>query len=189
MDKNLNEFIERLEHVSPDQTSVLFKNHKLNKYFLLMSIKGSHDKLMIFDPEDDMFNIATLLYTARGNKAYISSFEVHEEYQQNGFGRLMFEIALTHADILGITHVYGDVDPINNIKGVSGIEGVTFQDEQNALIKIYQKLGCSFDQNTERFYQKWKSGEKIKQANPLVLEVANIIAEKDGFSKDQNQPQ
>lgn len=189
MDKNLNEFIERLESVSPDQTSVLFKNHKLNQHFLIMSIKGSHNKIMILNPEDDFCDIATLLYTARGNKAYVSSIEVNEDYQQNGFGRLLFEIALTHADILGITLVYGDVDPINNIKGVSNIEGKTFEDEQNALIKIYQKLGCTYNETTNRFHQKWKSGEKIKQANPLVLKIANILAEKDGFSPVQNQPQ
>ncbi len=189
MDKNLNEFIERIDHVSPDQTSVIFKNHKLNQHFVLMSIKGSHNKIMILNPEDDFCDIATILYTARGNKTFISSFEVNEDYQQNGLGRLLFDIALTHADILGITNVYGDADPINNIKGVSNQEGITFEDEQQAIIKIYQKLGCTFEPESHRFYQEWKSGEKIKQANPLVLTVSNILAEKDGFAPGQNQPE
>ena len=190
MDKNLNEFIEHIESVSPDQTSVLFKNHKLNQCFLIMSIKGSHNKIMILNPEDDFCDIATILYAIRGNKTYIASIEVNEDYQQNGFGRLLFEIALAHTDLCGLTLAYGDVDPINSIKGVSNVEGTTYEDEKTALIAIYQKLGCTYNETTNRFHQKWKSGEKIKHANPLVLKIANILAEKDGFSlTDQNQPQ
>lgn len=190
MEKSVNEFIEVLTTVSPDQTSVIFKNHKLNQHFLIMSIKGSQNKITILDPENDFCDIATILYTACGNKAYISSFEVNENYQQNGFGKLLFEIALTHADILGIKLAYGDVDPINTIKGISNVEGYTFEDEYNALITIYQKLNCKYDQNTNRFYQKWNTGEKIKQASPLVLNIATLLAEKNGFGlTEQNQPQ
>ncbi len=188
MNTNLNEFFEHLESVLPDQTTIVFKNHKLNQTFVLMAIKGSHNKIMILDPSDDMSDIATLLYTARGHKTFISSFEVNENYQQCGLGRLLFEIALTHSDILGITTVYGDADPINNIKGVSGEPGISFEDERTAIKTIYQKLGCKI-KNDDRFYQDWKKGEKIKQACPLVLKTAYLLAEKDGFIKDQNQPQ
>lgn len=188
MKKNFNEFIERLDHISNDQTAILFKNSKLNQNFIIMSVKGSHNKIMILNPIDNMNDIATILYTARGHKTFISSFEVNENYQQCGLGRLLFDIALTHSDILGITTVYGDADPINNIKGVSRKPGVSFDDERTAIKNIYQKLGCRIE-NDDRFYQDWKEGEKIKQASPLVLETAYLIAEKDGFIKDQNQPQ
>ena len=58
------------------------------------------------------------------------------------------------------------------------------------MFKIYQKLGCTVNPETHGFYQVWKYGEKTKQASPLVLEIANILAEKDGFSlTNQNQPQ
>ena len=189
MKENMNEFIEEIECVSPDQTAILFKNQKLDKQLVLIAVNGIHQRIAIFDALAEMKEVATIIYSNRRNKTFISSFEVDENYQQNGIGRLLFEIALTHADILDITMLYGDAEPINNIKDVSNIEGKTFEDEQNTLIKIYQKLGCTINPIDNRFVQKWKSGEKIKQASSLVSKVAYLLAEKDVYSKDQNQPQ
>ena len=190
MENSLNEIIEQIECVSPDQTAIEFQNKNFDKPFLLMAIKGSHHKLLIYDETLDMTQIAEILYAIRGHKVYISSFEVNEDYQQNGIGRLLFNIAATHGDIENATFIYGDADPINNIKGVSDKEGVTFEDEQQTIFKIYQKLGCIVNPETHGFYQVWKYGDKLKHADPFVKNIATILAEKDGFSlTEQNQPQ
>ena len=166
----------------------LFKNKKLDKQFVLIAVNGIHQRIAIFDALAEMKKVATILYSNRGNKTFVSSFEVNENYQQNGLGRLLFEIALTHADILDITMLYGDAEPINNIKGISNNENSTFEEEQQAIISIYKKLGCTVNPIDNRFVQKWKSGEKIKQASMLVSKVAYMLAEKDGYFKDQTQP-
>ena len=185
-----NKNIEIIESVFPNQITIKFTHNNFDRPFLLIAIKGSHQKLLIYDELFNMTKVGEILYAIRGHKVYISSFEVNEDYQQNGIGRLLFNLAATHGDIENATFIYGDADPINNIKGVSGQEGVTFEDEQQAIFKIYQKLGCTVNPETHGFYQVWKLGEKTKQASPLVLEIANILAEKDGFSlTDQNQPQ
>lgn len=147
-----NEIIEQINCITPDQTAIEFQNKNFDRSFLLMAIKGFRYRLLIFDETSDMTQIAELLYSVRGNKIYISSFEVNENYQQNGLGRMLFEIAMTHGDILGATRIYGDADPINNIKGVSDNENATFEDEQQAIFTIYQKLGCTINPETHGFF-------------------------------------
>ena len=107
MKNDINIFIDQIESVSPDQTAVIFKNQNLQRQFMLVAVKGIHNKIMLFDELNDMFEVATILYSVHGKKIYLSSFEVDENYQQNGLGRLLFETAATHGDILGATEIYG----------------------------------------------------------------------------------
>lgn len=189
MNNDLNIFIDKVLCVSPKQTVVVFKNQKLQQQFILMAIKGIHNKIMLIDELNNMFEFATILYSIHGKKIYLSSFEVNENYQQNGFGRLLFETAIAHGDILGATEIYGEASPINNIKGVSDAENSTFEDEEKAIFTIYEKLGCKINPLNHNFYKKWTSGKKIQQASSFVEKVAYMLAKKDGFSREQHQPE
>lgn len=189
MNNDLNIFIDKVVCVSPKQTVVVFKNQKLQQQFILMAIKGIHNKIMLIDELNNMFEFATILYSIHGKKIYLSSFEVNENYQQNGFGRLLFEIAIAHGDILDATEIYGEASPINNIKGVSDAENSTFEDEEKAIFTIYEKLGCKINPLNHNFYNKWTSGKKFNKPLRLLKKLHICLPKKTVFQEKQHQPE
>ena len=189
---NTNTIIEQYENVDNNQLTFEFYNSKLKKKFLLTARKSASGKhiLTIYDPDADMFKVGEILYTIhKNNKVFLVAVEIDANYQQSGLGRLLFDIASTHGDIFDATKIYGEAAPINNIRGVTETKEDPYRDEVQALHTIYQKLGCIFEPKSHLFSHRWKSGEKIKQASPIVETVAYSLANKEGFSKEPNQPQ
>ena len=161
------------EHV---ETFVIENYEKLNQPILIVFFKRAANKIKIFDAVNGIDAIAEITYTQHKHKVFISSYEVISEYQQNGLGKLLFNLALAHSDYNGITSVYGHATPINEVKGISSTDKDSYDKIQQVLYKIYEKLGCEFDFYGENntFSQEWKSGDKFKK---IPKEFQKLITE------------
>lgn len=183
MENKLDRIENELKKFNPNLISLKVQNKKLNKPLLLVASKTSKNKIMLFEESMGSNQIAEISYSKNGNSMFISSFEVNENFQQNGLGRFLFDLASAHLDLLGVTKLYGEANPTNNIKGTSSNENVTFEEEQAKIIEIYKKLGCKFPNSDNRFTQEWESGKKIEKADATIESLAYKLAERDGFQK------
>lgn len=180
--EKFNELIKVIQQYMPSAICEIITLDNFDKPLLVVAIKGSKHKIMVYDSPDISKEIAQISYTNMGGDMHISSFEVNEQHQQKGLGKFLFNLASTHADITGTTRLYGQANPTNAIKGVSNVEGKSFRHEQLAVVLVYKSLGCTFKADNN-FEQIWKSGEKIEKSNNLIQNLAYKIAEQDGFSK------
>lgn len=170
------------------------QNHKLGRNILMVNLSGTHSSILIYDETKGMSEIGTMRYTIRGGKVFVSEFEVHEEFQGLGIGRTMFEFALAHGDAMGATYAYGYAKPTNNVKGVSVQGKNMFKEEQKAIMEVYKKLGCSFDNPQNEgtidkiFEQRWLTGEKTGNVSEEIKPILMQVVQRDkkqsmGWSK------
>lgn len=152
--------------------SEIIYNRKLNKNFLLVFISGSINKLVVYDEEHGTNEIARILYVIRGKNLVVSELEVQEEFQQNGIAKLLFNIALAQADLQGATFAYGQVDPINNIKG---IDADNQRELKEKLIEIYTKLGCFYNKENNCFEICLKENENISGLDSEIKKFVYLI--------------
>lgn len=157
------------------------ENIKLNKTLIVAIKKGSRGRIMIFAGKYGMNDIASMDYTINSKGVYVSTFVVSEEMQQNGIGRFMWNLAMAHGDSYGKTCIYGEANPTDPIRGVSGEDGVTFEQEKEKIMEIYSKLGCSFDD--ESFRRTWKAGEILKDSGEDIISLVNRINEEEQSEK------
>lgn len=167
-----------------DSVTYVIKSYpKLNESILIVFFKNSANKIKLFCEGSWMDPIAEITYTQHKGRVFISSYEVLEEYQQKGLGRLLFNLALAHADYNGITSLYGHATPINSVQGINNEEEGAYEKIQEVLYKIYEKLGCKFDfyGDNNTFSQEWKNGDRF---NNLPVEFQSLIEE---FEKGKSQ--
>lgn len=178
--ERFNELIKTIKQYMPSAICECVNLKNFDKPLLVVAIKGSKHKIMIYDSPDIAKEIAEISYSNNKKDMFLSTFEVNEQYQQKGLGRFLFNLAVAHVDSTGTSRLYGQANPTNNIKGVSNVEGKTFNHEKQAIIEVYKKLGChvGFDGN---FEQTWKPGEKIKNANELIIYLAQKISSQSEF--------
>ena len=160
-----------------DCSTYVVKNHsKLNQPILIVFCRMSANKIKIFDAINGIDPIGEIVYTLHKHRAFISSYEVLSEYQQKGLGKLLFTLALAHADYNGITSIYGHATPINEVNGIDSQDENAYEEIQNILYTIYEKLGCEFDfyGDNNTFSQTWMSGEKFKK---IPKEFQKLIKE------------
>ena len=147
-------------------------NQKLNKELLVCFTTSSKSSIMVFDENSNINEIAKISYAIRGNNVVVSSIEVNSDYQQNGIAKMLFNIALAHADFQLANNAFGDVDPINDIRG---IDKDNFEKHKETLIEIYKKLGCSYCEETNRFNISWEHGERIELLTEQEQQVFNSV--------------
>ena len=179
---NFEKMIKEIKSYNSDAVCVVVDDQQFDKKFLLVSTSGIKHKIMLFDGKHGLNEFAEITYSRPIKGIVLASFKVDENNQQKGYGRFLFELATTHADVLGCTHLAGTANPIAPIKDISHQNENHFEQEQNTLIEIYKKLGCQFSGEDNFFQQRWTSGDKIKNASPLVLELAQKMAEPYGYS-------
>lgn len=175
--KSLKEIEEFIKKYTDDAFIKKVSIEKMNKDVLFVVLDQSTYKVMLFEESNGMKEIGIIRYAVRGEKVFISEFEVNEKYQGNGLGRLLFDFALAHADTLGVSYAFGCATPTSNIKGITGTGLERYKKEKQAIYEIYKKLGCNFDNpanDTEDdpiFDQTWVNGEKFKSASPIVCDL------------------
>ena len=151
------------------------ENSKLNKTLLIAVKKGSKSNVLVFEEENGLNEIGSATFTINGRGVYLSKFVVNENFQQNGIGRLMFNLAMACGDKMGRTCIYGEANPTDPIKGVSNQENNTFLKEQEKIRELYECLGCQL--NGENFVRNWQSGKILKQSDKQVISLVNKIFE------------
>jgi len=175
---NFKSIKEEISRYNANFASEIIYNRKLNKNFLLVFISGSKNKLVVYDEEHGTNEIARILYVISGKNLVVSELEVQEEFQQNGIAKLLFNIALAQADLQGATFAYGQIDPINNIKGVEPDNQVALKEK---LIEIYAKLGCIYNKENNNFEMTWNENEKLsgldRQIKSFVYDITNNFLE------------
>lgn len=179
--EKLNNLIKQIKKYNPDALCVIVNDKQFSAPFLLVSTNNIKQKIMLFDGNAELDQFAEISYSRPSKGMVLASFFVDEEYQQQGFGKFLFNLACAHADILGANHLAGSAHPTDPIKGVSNNED-SFDAEQQTIIEIYKKLGCTFEEGSTFFEQNWTNGDKIKNANSLTQELAYKIAETYGFA-------
>lgn len=177
-----DKIIKQIKQYNDKALCIVVEDKQFDQPFLLVSTSGMKQKIMLFDGEHGLDEFAEISYSRPTKGIVLSSFKVNENMQQQGYGRFLFELATTHADVMGGTHLAGTANPIAPIKDVSALDRSNFEQEQQTLITIYKKLGCEFVENDNFFKQTWNNGDKIKKASPVILELAYKIAETYGFS-------
>jgi hypothetical protein len=192
--EKFNKLKQEIKQYNPDALCIVVDDEKFSTPFMLVSTNNMKQKIMLFDGNNGLNRFAEISYSKPQKGIILATFEVDENYQQQGFGKFLFNLASTHADVLGSTYHAGTAHPTAPIKGVSKpsdhiFDDETFDKEQKTINSIYQKLGCTFENENDTFFeQHWKSGDKIKNASPLVQDLAYQIAETYGFTP-QNQMQ
>lgn len=179
--EKLNNLIKQIKKYNPDALCIVVDDKQFNEPFLLVSTNSMKQKIMLFDGNSDLDQFAEISYSRPTKGMVLASFFVDEECQQQGYGKFLFNLACTHADVLGATHLAGSAHPTDPIKGVSNNED-SFEKEQQTIIEIYKKLGCSFENDSTFFEQHWTNGDKLKNASPLIQELAYKIAETYGYA-------
>ena len=165
----------KIEKLSGGMTTYIIENYsKLNQPILIAFSDGAANKIFIYNTQNGSDAIGRIRYTNRTDKVYISSFEVERKYQQRGLGKLLFNLALAHADYIGVTKAYGHATPINEVLGINSANEDSFEQILQVLFVVYEKLGCKFDFHGENntFTQLWKSGERF---NKLPQDIQNTI--------------
>lgn len=158
-------------------------NKKLGKNLLMVNLSGTHSTILIYDGDKGLSEIGTIRYAIRGDSVFISEFEVEESFQGAGIGRTMFEFALAHADAMGATYAYGYAKPTNAVKGVSKLGEDNFIAEQQAIMEVYKRLGCSFDNPKNEgtidkmFEQKWQPTQKYQKLDKNMLPILTKVVE------------
>lgn len=158
------------------RTYIIF-NRKLNKPFLLAAVTKKSSKISLFAAGFGVSSVATLKYTIKPDRIFISSFEVNKQFQRNGLGKTIFNLALAHGDLEGATNAYGHAMPIDDIKGVPNTENY-YEATQRVLYKIYEKLGCEFDfyGDNNTFTINWQSGDRFENLQDEFKEIAEDLA-------------
>ena len=186
--ERFNKLKQEIKQYNPDTLCIVVDDEKFKTPFMLVSTNNMKQKIMLFDGNNGLNRFAEISYSRPKKGIVLATFEVDENHQQQGFGRFLFNLATSHADILGSTYLTGTAHPTATIKGVSkptnsALDEEAFNKEQETINEIYKKLGCTFDNENNTFFeQHWKSGDKIKNASPLVQDLAYQIAETYGFA-------
>lgn len=172
-----------IENYTTNAIIDIIPNKKLNKNLLMVNLSGSHSTILIYDGDSGFRGIGTIRYSIKGKSVFISEFEVTENFQGAGIGRTMFEFALAHADAMGATYVYGYAKPTNAVKGVSKAGEDNFFAEQKAIMEVYKKLGCNFnnpkneDTLDKMFEQEWQPTQKYKKLDKNMLPILTKVVE------------
>lgn len=172
MEKEFEKIVNTIKGFTNDFVAQQFYHKKLDQNLLCVFLGGGQSSILIYSTKNGFNHIAEIRYRASGNSMFVSAFECDSNFQQNGLGRFLLDMAMAHADLKGCVTMYGVANPTNEIKGVSG-EGVLLEDEKQALYKIYKKLGCSLENivvnnqptNDIMFKQCWVSGQKLSNLN------------------------
>jgi len=149
------------------------KVDKMGKNLLFAAFRKNIWIVRVYDESKGLDEIAEIRYNFNENSIYISSFNVSEEYQQNGIGRMIFEYALAHGDAMGANRVYGTASPTDPFKGISSKDEseYTYDKEVEALKTIYKKFGCRFIDD-ENFVKVWEPKSQIAK---IDLEFKKMI--------------
>ena len=173
--ENFENFVNKIKNCVKDVTFEIMRNNSLNQDLLFVFLSGATNCILVYDGNHSINEIAEIRYVARNGKCFISTFECDENFQGNGIGKTIFNLALAHADALNIGNAYGYANPTNNIAGVS--EEENFEKEKQALYTIYEKLGCTlkdvevFENRAmeKRFEQTWTHGDKLRNLSKKEL--------------------
>lgn len=179
----LQEIEKSIKKFSPQAVTQVVYNKKLGKQLLLVFTSTTHRNIMVFDDSHGLNELGVIRYSLHSNSMFIPEFEVSEALQGCGVGRTIFEFAAAHADAVGVNNLYGYAKPTNAIKGVSKPNQNCYAAELAALIKIYEKLGCSFDhpenKNTmdKKFTQSWQPTQKYLALPAEQLQMLKQVVE------------
>ena len=192
MEKGYEEIIGDIKKFTNQFVYDTFSCKKLNMDLLCLYLYGAHPSLMVFHKDYGINHIAEINYRVAGDKCFISTFECVPQFQGNGIGKFLFNMAMAHADALGATKIYGYINPTDEIKGVQS-KANSLEPEKEALKQIYTKLGCNLSNedvfgnhaSEVKFEQSWAHGEKLKGLSQQKLEFVKNAAQMQlkGFKK------
>lgn len=168
---NFDYILKSIKKFTNNFTYFIFKHKNLNENFLCVYLPGTANSLLIYENEHTINEIAEIRYSLNGEGCFVSQFECNSKFQKQGFGKLLFNMALSHADAKGITNTFGYITPTNEISGISELHKDKNIEELAALKQVYSKMGCSIISNNEfpgdtKFEQSWQTGEKYKNLTP-----------------------
>lgn len=125
--------------------------------------------------------VGTLYYSLEHNICDIDLLMVDTKEQGNGLARFMHDLALGHADRMGITQSFGNIYPMAEIKALSN-RGVynNIKESSKYLASVYKSLGNTVyyrenDCFEYTFECKWESGEKVRSLNLDQKEILSDI--------------
>lgn len=172
---SLNKLEEKIKEIVPNIPIKKVYIKSANKTFLCACVEGATCSIRLYDEDCGLDHVASIDYRPTAQSCFISAFETKEHFQRLGLGRFIYNMALAHADMLGVTYSYGIIEPTNNIKDVSKFYKDCREEEIEALKEIYEHLGNNIEpaQNGEslKLFSNWKSGERIKLLNKAQKEL------------------
>ena len=171
-----------IKNYNPNVFTRIIDFEKLNKSVLFVYSRGASNKVQLFDDVNGLNEIGMIGYS-RTDNTFISALEVKKHYQGNGVGRFLFEFALAHVDMLGVTSAHGEIMPTNDIKGVKPKGKGSHTAHKLKLVEIYKKLGCAIDDiamddGYPSFTITWEKGERFNNTSIQIQELVTEVVEK-----------
>ncbi len=165
-----------IKRYNPNAYTHTIKLKRIDTPLLLVAKKTAGRQISIYDESNGFNEIASIRYAITGDRVFISSFEVREDYQRKGIGRYLFEFALAHGDALCATSMYGHASPTAPIKNVSQYG---YKYDRLALQEIYTRLGCKFSQTEQdkKFVQRWQPGDKLDSIDIKTQDIIYQLTE------------
>ncbi len=127
--------------------------------------------IKLYNGKTGIVPTARIHYLIQNNgKCYISSFVTEKEYQSNGFGRYIYNLALAHMDNMGVNESYGLITPIGEIKELSNRHIFNEREQINFLVETYKSLGNDIkpllnDMIEYEFSSTWLPHDRIDMLN------------------------
>ena len=135
------------------------------------SKKSERYSIQLFNGKTNIIPTARINYLVQNDgRGYIASFVTTAQYQSNGFGRYIYNLALAHLDNLGVNESYGLITPINEIREISNRHIFNEHDKIEFLKNTYESLGNTVkpllnDMIEYEFSSLWLPHEKIDLLN------------------------
>lgn len=190
----LEELQEKIKLYKPNMPTKIVYIPKAQKRFLLAFTKDNPPfktcKILVMDEKRCFAPIAQIWYQltetpiqaysspdgedqiisfTKQKEYYIAHFHTNYDYQGNGLGKYIYQLAQAHMDCTNINMSYGVISPLDDIKGItkSGIN--SDKAERNFLALMYHALGNNIIESKNNgkpittFRDCWEHNQKYEK--------------------------
>lgn len=214
----LEELQEKIEFCNPNMPTKIVYIPKAQKSFLLAFTKDTPPfrtcKILVMDEIRCFAPIAQIWYQITESPAkpyskslyddnqtvsfekqreyYIAHFHTNYNYQGQGIGKYIYQLAQAHMDCTNINNSYGVISPLDDIKGVtkSGIDSE--KAERKFLALMYHALGNTVIETKDnekpitQFRDSWTHNQKYENLNSEQKEFVNSILKFEHLINTEN---
>lgn len=151
---------------------------KAKRTFICAHFKLDDYKMCLYDPKkESTAPVSRIDYHFNYQGLHISHFKTSAEYQNQGLGRKVYNLAMAHADSVGITYSHGYILPTGEIKAFSNKQAYSELERLNFLKDVYKNLDNVViplinDVFEYEFESTWKHNERVSM---LPLEEKEFI--------------
>lgn len=214
----LEELQEKIKFCNPNMPTKIVYIPKAQKSFLLAFTKDTPPfrtcKIVVMDNIKCFAPVAQIWYQITESPAqpyskslyddnqivsftkqkeyYISHFHTNYDYQGQGIGKYIYQLAQAHMDRTNINNSYGVISPLDDIKGVTKFGIDSDKAERKFLALMYHALGNTIieskynDKPITKFRDSWTHNQKYEKLDDTQKEFVNSILKFEHLIKNEN---